>query len=105
MSSFNSLKKKATFTLTCMKGPKVAGWVQNMGQVIDQLGPNDNAPIFWEQFLQEFEMQFQDSSREDHAWMKITKLCIKNREIDIYITKFKELACKTGYTAGNLETL
>jgi hypothetical protein len=67
VSGFNSPKKKAAFTLTCMKGPEVAGWVRDMGRVIDQLGPNNNAPIFWEQFLQEFETQFQDSSREDHA--------------------------------------
>jgi hypothetical protein len=67
VSGFNSPKKKAAFTLTCMKGPEVTGWVQDMGRVIDQLGPNDNAPIFWEQFLCEFETQFQDSSREDRA--------------------------------------
>ena len=67
VSGFNSPKKKAAFTLMCMKGPKVAGWVRDMGRVIDQLGPNNNAPVFWEQFLQEFETQFQDSSREDHT--------------------------------------
>ena len=27
VSGFDSPKKKAIFTLTCMKGPKVAGWV------------------------------------------------------------------------------
>jgi hypothetical protein len=75
-----------------MKGPKVAGWVRDMGRVIDQLGPNDNAPIFWEQFLREFKMQFQDSSREDRARMEITKLCMNNGKIDAYIAKFKELA-------------
>jgi hypothetical protein len=105
VSSFNSLKKKAAFTLTCIKGPEVAGWVQDMGQVIDELGPNDNTPIFWEQFLREFETQFQDSSREDRAQTEITKLHMKNGEINAYIAKFEELARKAGYTAGNPETL
>jgi hypothetical protein len=63
-----------------------------MGRVIDQLGPNDNAPIFWEQCLCEFEVQFQDSSKEDRAQMEITKLHMMNGEIDTYITKFEELA-------------
>jgi hypothetical protein len=76
-----------------------------MGRVIDQLGPNDNAPIFWEQFLREFEMQFQDSSREDCTRTEITKLHINNGEIDAYIAKFEELARKAGYIAGNPETL
>jgi hypothetical protein len=76
-----------------------------MGRVIDQLGPNDNAPIFWEQFLREFETQFQDSSREDRARTEITKLRMANGEIDAYIAKFEELARKAGYTAGNPETL
>jgi hypothetical protein len=102
---FDSPRKKAAFLLTCMKGPEVAGWVRDMGRVIDQLGPNNNAPIFWEQFLQEFEMQFQDSSREDRARTEITKLHMNNSEIDAYITKFEELAQKAGYTAGNPETL
>jgi hypothetical protein len=88
-----------------MKGPEVAGWVRDMGRVIDQLGPNDNAPIFWEQFLREFETQFQDSSREDRARTEITKLRMANGEIDAYIAKFEELARKAGYTAGNPETL
>jgi hypothetical protein len=76
-----------------------------MGHIIDQLGPNNNVPIFWEQFLQEFEMQFQDSSREDHAQMEITKLHMKNGKINAYIAKFKELVQKAGYTAGNPKTL
>jgi hypothetical protein len=105
VSRFNSLKKKAAFTLACMKGPKVAGWVRDMGRIIDQLGPNDNAPIFWEQFLWEFEMQFQDSLREDRAWTKITKLRMKNGKIDAYIAKFEELARKARYMAGNPKTL
>jgi hypothetical protein len=76
-----------------------------MGRVIDQLGPNDNAPIFWEQFLQEFETQFQDSSREDRACTEITKLHMNNGKIDAYIAKFEELAQKASYTTGNPETL
>jgi hypothetical protein len=76
-----------------------------MGCIIDQLGPNDNAPIFWEQFLQKFEMQFQDSSREDCAQTEITKLHMKNGEINAYIAKFEELVRKAEYMAGNPETL
>jgi hypothetical protein len=76
-----------------------------MGRVIDQLGPNNNTPIFWEQFLREFETQFQDSFREDRTRTEIMKLRMNNGKIDTYIAKFEELARKAGYTAGNPETL
>ena len=64
--------KKVSLTLTLIKGPEVAGWVQDMGRWINQLDPViNNVPLVWEQFLHEFAQQFQDSQHKDRACIKI----------------------------------
>jgi hypothetical protein len=50
-----------------MKGSEVAGWVKNMGEIIKDLDPADNVPLFWDYFLQEFDRQYLDSTRQDRA--------------------------------------
>ena len=58
---FNSPMKQMAFTLILIKGPEVAGWTRNMGEVLDALNPLvDNIPAVWDQFLYEFSAQFQD---------------------------------------------
>ena len=43
---FNSPIKKVHFTLTYMKGPKVANWVKTMGETMEALDPAvDNIPV------------------------------------------------------------
>jgi hypothetical protein len=55
---FNSPMKKVAFVLTHMKGPDVAGWARDVGEVLDDLQmPQDNIPILWTQFCEEFEQQ------------------------------------------------
>ena len=45
VAGFNSPMKKVVFTLTHMKGPKVANWVKTMGETIEGLDPLvDNIP-------------------------------------------------------------
>jgi hypothetical protein len=68
VTGYNSPKTKAAFTLTCMKeGSEVTGWVKNMGEIIEDLDPADNVPLFWDYFLQEFDRQYLDSTRQDRA--------------------------------------
>ena len=65
VAGFNSPIKKVAFTLTLIKGDKVAGWVRDMGIWIDRLDRvHDNFPIIWTQFLDEFEAQFQDPNKQ-----------------------------------------
>lgn len=62
VAGFNSPMRKVTITLSYIKGPQVAGWVCNFGNILDQLHPDhNNIPAVWEQFLLEFEQQFIDS--------------------------------------------
>ena len=56
VAEFDSPIKKVAFTLTHMKGPEVAGWVHDVGHMLDSLNPLvDNIPLLWDQFLVEFE--------------------------------------------------
>jgi len=94
------------FTLTLIKGPDIAGWTRNMGEVLDALDPLvDNIPAVWDQFLYEFSAQFQDSQREGRARQKLENLRMKFPDIDGYISQFEELARQANYTQGNNETI
>ena len=65
VAGFNSPIKKVAFTLTLIKGDEVAGWVKDMGTWINGLDHiNQNYPIVWTQFLDEFETQFQDLNKQ-----------------------------------------
>jgi hypothetical protein len=92
VAGYNSPKNKIAFTLTCMKGDEVSGWTQAMGEMLDTLLRDQNVPLLWDFFLQEFEVQYLDTAREDRARAEITKLKLKDNDIDAYIAKFKELA-------------
>jgi hypothetical protein len=92
MAGYNSPKNKIAFTLTCMKGNEVSGWTRAMGEMLDTLPRDQNVPLLWDFFLQEFEVQYLDTAREDQAQAEITKLKLKDNDIDAYIAKFEELA-------------
>src|SRR5205807_3194443 len=77
-----------------------------MGDWIDSLHPvNQNVPFVWDQFLDEFNRAFSDSSKEQTARQELEGLRMAFPKIDEYMTKFKELARKANYTIGNNETI
>jgi hypothetical protein len=88
-----------------MKGSEVAGWVKNMGEIIEDLDSADNVPLFWDYFLQEFDRQYLDSTRQDRARLAIQTHRLKDYEIDAYIAKFEELAQQADYTVGGMESI
>ena len=68
---YNSPFKKATFTLTLIKGESTAQWVRDMGNWLNGLiMPQENIPNLWKQFLDKFCQQFQDTQAVtlDWAW-------------------------------------
>ena len=68
VAGFNSPMKKVAFTLMHMKGPKVANWVKTMGETIEGLDPLvNNIPAVWTTFLDMFNAQYQDSTKEEKA--------------------------------------
>jgi hypothetical protein len=76
-----------------------------MGEMLDTLFWDQNVPLLWDFFLQEFEVQYLDTTREDRAHAEITKLKLKDNDIDTYIDKFEELAWQAGYTLGSPESI
>jgi hypothetical protein len=98
MAGFNLSIRKIVFMLTLIKGLDTMGWTHNMGNFLDMLGPADNIPDLWMQFLLEFGQQFQDMQKEDWAHMQLEGLRMHFPEVDTYITKFEELARQAGYT-------
>jgi hypothetical protein len=103
---FDSPMTKCNFTLTHMKGPEVAGWTRDMGNLMDALAQNpaNNIPDLWLHFQLEFERQYMDSTREDRAHANLHKLKMRGMEIDEYIAKFEELARQANFVVGNNET-
>jgi hypothetical protein len=76
-----------------------------MGEMLDTLPQNQNVLLLWDFFLQEFDVQYLDTAREDQARAEITKLKLKDNDIDAYIAKFKKLARQAGYTLGSPESV
>ena len=106
VAGFNSPMKKVAFTLTHMKGPKVANWVKTMGETIEGLDPLvDNIPAVWTTFLDMFNAQYQDSTKEEKARAQLKNLKMKGNLIDEYVSDFEELVRMAGYATGSAETM
>ena len=92
VAGYDSPIKKATFTLTLIKGKETAGWVQAMGNFLDTLDPViQNVPAIWDTFLAEFRDRFQDSQSDTRARAELKNLKMKMPEIDKYIPEFEDL--------------
>jgi hypothetical protein len=76
-----------------------------MGEMLNTLPQDQNFPLLWDFFLQEFEVQYLDTTREDRARAEITKLKLKDNDIDAYVAKFEELVRQAGYTLESLESI
>jgi Retrotransposon gag protein len=106
VAGFESPICKVALALTFIKGPEVARWTAAIGRWIDGLDQiNDNVPAVWDQFLQELEDQFIDSTVRQHSCIELKKLKMRFPEVDQYISKFKDLASLAGYTVRNEETI
>ena len=106
VAGFNSPMKKVAFMLTHMKGPKVANWVKTMGEMIEGLDPLvDNIPAVWTTFLDMFNAQYQDSTKEEKARAQLKNLRMKGNLIDEYVSDFEELVRMAGYATGSAETM
>ena len=96
--------QKINLALTLMHSEKVAGWVKNVGVALDKLNPDtDDVNELWMTFLEEFAQQYTDTQAAERARVALESLRMKAPEINEYISKFKELCNKVGYTMGNME--
>src|SRR6266850_2974312 len=101
---FTSPMKKIALTLTLMQGEKVAGWAHDMREALDKLNPAiNNIPALRDAFLAEFWKQYLDTQAANRARAELENLSIKMPYINEYISKFKELCCKSAHMMGNAE--
>ena len=106
VAGFNSPIKKVVFTLTHMKGLKVANWVKTMGEMIEGLDPLvDNIPAIWTTFLDMFNAQYQDSIKEEKAYAQLKSLKMKGNLIDKYVSNFEELVRMARYAMESTKTM
>jgi hypothetical protein len=102
---FDSPYKKVAFTLTLIKGEEAVQWVRDIGNWLDNLVlPQDNIPALWDQFLMEFQQQFQDTQAPQRARNELMECRMQGNKFDEYVAKFEGLARKAGYMQGNEET-
>lgn len=105
VTGFNSPMKKMAFMLSHIQGEETNAWKRDMGNLLDGLDPvADNIPLLWDQFLNEFRTQFQDTQRENRARAQIENHRMRFPDIDQYISAFEELARTAGYTQGDEAT-
>jgi hypothetical protein len=79
--------------LSFIKGPEVDGWVEGILNGVDQLHPiNDNIEYTYLDFLQRFNDQFTDLTKQETAHTTIHRLKFKFPDIDQFISNFEMLA-------------
>ena len=89
-----------------MKGAKVANWVKTMGETIENLDPLiNNIPAVWTTFLDMFNVQYQDSTKEEKARAQLKNLRMKGNLINKYVSDFEELVRMAGYATGSAKTM
>ena len=102
--------QRIALVLTYMKGPKVDDWVRQQGHKLEirVLGNHRATPptppthhdtdeALWTDFVTDFERAFMDTASEEQAYADLTKLEMKDDEIDGYIAAFEHLLMKAGW--------
>jgi Zinc knuckle len=103
---FESPIRRIAIALTFIKGPQVDGWVEGILEGLDQLDPiQDNVEYTYTNFLQHFENNFMDSTRQETAQASLDRLKFRFPDIDQYISTFETLARKAQYTIGSRESM
>ena len=104
VAGYNSPYKKVVFTLMLIKGDKPAQWVQNMGNWFNTLDPiADNVEDLWDQFLEVYTYQFQDSQAAQQAQNELKNCRMVNNNYNDYVSQFELLTDKAEYTRGSAE--
>jgi hypothetical protein len=87
---FELLIRCITISLTFIKGPQVDGWVEAMLQGIEPLNPIEaNIEYAYTNFLNHFQTQFTDSTKQETAQATLNKHQFKFPFIDQYISDFQ----------------
>ena len=102
---FNSWIRKVVIACTYIQGPLVDKWVNRAIDWLLRLDPAiDDIEDVWDQFLDAFAEQFQDSQKGERARTGLENIKMTWPLIDQYIQDFEQLAAEAGYTLGDAPT-
>ena len=102
---FQSWIRKVVIATTYIQGPLVDGWIEGIIDWISQLNPQtDDIEDIWDQFLDGFRDQFQDTQKGERARAGLETVKMKWPFIDQYIQDFEQLARDAGYILGDAPT-
>ena len=102
---FNSWIQKVVIACTYIQGPLVDKWVDRAVDWLSRLDPLiDDIEDVWDQFLDAFAEQFQDSQKGECACMGLENIKMTWPLIDQYIQDFERLAAEAGYILGDAPT-
>ena len=90
--------QRVALALSYIKGPRVDDWVaQQMNEAATKVYNNiylETDKQIWQEWEQVFDLTFTDTALVEQAYAELTKLEMKNDEIDEYITTFKRLCVR-----------
>ena len=102
---FNSWIRKVVIACTYIQGPLVNKWVDGAVDWLSRLDPViDDIEDVWDQFLDAFTEQFQDSQKGKRTHTGLESIKMTWPLIDQYIQDFEQLAAEAGYTLGDAPT-
>ena len=102
---FNSWIRKVVIACTYIQGPLVDKWVDRAVDWLSRLDPLiDDIEDVWDQFLDAFAEQFQDSQKGERAHTGLENIKMTWPLIDQYIQDFEQLAAEAGYVLGDAPT-
>ena len=101
-----NLWQKVAHALTYVDGPNIYKWKRSAENWILSI-PTPSAPskTIYEDFEEEFIESWTDMNKSYRAAAELDKLQMQHDNIDEYIAKFTELACKALYHEDNLAVL
>jgi hypothetical protein len=95
-SIFQDPFRRCAYFLSLIEGPNVEGWLMAQDEWLDKVERDPSILPFlmteWDVMEQEFKKAFIDYAVQERAAEELTKLKMKDGNIDEYISQFRKLA-------------
>jgi hypothetical protein len=95
---------KSAYFLSLIDGPAVEAWLFKQSEWLDRAEAEQRSTA-WQELEQKFKTDFFDYAGPEIASLEISKLRMKDGNVDKYITDFEALAHRAGYNVDDLSTL
>lgn len=93
--------KKCDYFLSLIKGPNIEGWLMTQDKWLDRVCEDPSVLPWqmneWEVMEQEFKKAFVDYAAQERASEELSKLKMKDGNVDQYIARFRQLALLGGH--------